>query len=67
MDLPLAEPVTLSQEKHTLDSLLKMEQELRHVKKSYKWLKAIHLKNIVLEKGTTTKLMYVQDAFAVNI
>jgi hypothetical protein len=28
MDLPSAEPVTLSQEKHTLDSLLKMEREL---------------------------------------
>jgi hypothetical protein len=31
-------------------------QELRNVKKSCKWLKVIHLKDIVLEKGTTTKL-----------
>ncbi len=31
-------------------------QELRNVKKSCKWLKVIHLKDIVLEKGITTKL-----------
>ena len=30
-------------------------QELRNVKKSCKWLKVIHLKDIVLEKGTTAK------------